>query len=290
LIGAYENQVNMLQAQDNEKKQKIEQLTEELQQVLAAQKKQLDDFQEQTRIAKEQFQAQLAEQMATHNAAQAEMQSKMDAQQTKMDEYNEKYAAELAKLNAALDAAETKSKEQEVKYVEMSTRLNKALADKIAELQDVSKFQSEFYKSIKLALGDQTSSLETDGDRFIVSSDILFSSGSYKISPEGKNQIKLISNVIKDLENKIPTNIDWIIRVDGHTDNKRVVRGNRAYKNNTELSLLRATAVANELVRDGVSPRRVVPSGFGEMHPVELGNDRESLQKNRRIELQLTNK
>ena len=93
----------------------------------------------------------------------------------------------------------------------------------------------------------------------------------------------------KDMETKIPTDIDWIIRIDGHTDNKKVIPGTCNYKDNTELSLLRATAVADELARAGVSKRRLIPSGFGEMHPVALGNDTNSLQKNRRIELQLTN-
>lgn len=195
---------------------------------------------------------------------------------------------QLAQLNAALSAAEEKSRAQEVEYVEMSNRLNKALADKVAELQDVAQYQSYFYKSIKNALGDDTT-LQQSGDRFIVSSDILFPSGSYKLSAAGKKQLGLIANVIKDMESKIPTDIAWIIRVDGHTDNKQVIPGTCDYKDNTELSLLRATAVVDELARAGVSKRRLVPSGFGEMHPVALGNDRASLQQNRRIELQLTN-
>lgn len=195
---------------------------------------------------------------------------------------------QLAQLNAALSAAEEKSRAQEVEYVEMSNRLNKALADKVAELQDVAQYQSYFYKSIKNALGDDTT-LQQNGDRFIVNSDILFPSGSYKLSAAGKKQLGLIADVIKDMESKIPTDIAWIIRVDGHTDNKQVIPGTCDYKDNTELSLLRATAVVDELARAGVSKRRLVPSGFGEMHPVALGNDRASLQQNRRIELQLTN-
>ena len=198
-------------------------------------------------------------------------------------------ATQMEKLQAALDAAEEKSRAQEIQYVEMSNRLNKALADKVAELNKVSQYQSAFYRAIKEALGDRTT-IQTDGDRFIVSSDILFNSGSYKLSPDGKRQLRLIANVIKDFENKIPSTVDWIIRVDGHTDKKAVIPGTRAYRNNTELSLLRATAVANELAANGVSKRRLVPSGFGDLHPVELGNDPAVLQKNRRIELQLTNK
>ncbi len=209
--------------------------------------------------------------------------------QTQMNDQRAQLSEQLSKLQAALDAADEKSHQQEIQYVEMSNRLNKALADKVAELNKATEYQSAFYRAIKDALGDRTT-VRPDGDRFIVSSDILFSSGSYKLSPEGKKQLQVIANVIKDFENKIPSDVDWIIRVDGHTDRKPVVHGNRAYKNNTELSLLRATAVADELAKAGVSRRRLVPSGFGDMHPVELGTSPDALQKNRRIELQLTNK
>jgi len=211
-----------------------------------------------------------------------DLQEQMQAQRAELSQ-------QLASLQAALDAAEEKSRAQEIQYVEMSSRLNKALADKVAELNSMKQYQSDFYKAIKLALGDRTT-VQPDGDRFIVSSDILFASGSYTLSPEGKNQLRLIANVIKDFEHKIPSDVNWIIRVDGHTDKKQVVPGTRGYRNNTELSFLRATAVADALAAAGVSKRRLLPSGFGDMYPVELGNNPEALQKNRRIELQLTNR
>lgn len=253
LINAYENKIGQLQDE-------IENVNAQSANELAAQQAQMQELVDQ--------------QVAQYELQQAQLQQQLQQ--------------ELERLNAALDAAEEKSRDQEAQYVEMSNRLNKALADKVAELQDVQQYQSYFYKSIKNALGNRTT-LQQSGDRFIVNSDILFPSGSYKLSDAGKKQLGLIANVIKDMENKIPTDIDWIIRIDGHTDNKRVIPGTCDYKDNTELSLLRATAVANELARAGVSKRRLIPSGFGEMHPVSLGNDSASLQKNRRIELQLTN-
>jgi chemotaxis protein MotB len=192
----------------------------------------------------------------------------------------------IAELEKQLKQAEENARQKEVEYTEMSNRLNTAMAEKIAEL---TQYQSEFYKQVKIALGNGTT-VRPDGDRFIISSDILFPSGSYKITADGKAQVKILANIIKDFENKIPTDIDWIIRVDGHTDSKAVLPGTTGYKNNMELSLLRATAVVNELVKDGVSKRRLVPSGFGDLHPTELGKDAKTLQKNRRIELQLTNK
>ena len=222
------------------------------------------------------------EQSATLEQERKLLQDQMSAQHAEL-------TAQLEKLQAALDAAEEKSRNQEIEYVEMSTRLNKALADKVAELNDVSKYQSAFYKAIKLAMGDQTD-ITADGDRFIINSDILFTSGSYKLSAAGKQQLKTIAAVIRDMESKIPSDVDWIIRVDGHTDNKQVISGTRGYRNNTQLSLLRASAVVNELTNDGVSKLRLIPTGFGDMYPIAPGTDQASLQKNRRIELQLTNR
>ena len=95
--------------------------------------------------------------------------------------------------------------------------------------------------------------------------------------------------MIKNLENEIPSDVKWIIRVDGHTDNKAVIPGTRGYRNNMQLSLLRATAVVDELSRGGVNRTRLLPSGFGDLHPFAPGNTAADLQKNRRIELQLTN-
>lgn len=222
------------------------------------------------------------EQITKLEQERAKLTDEMSAQRAEL-------AEQIAKLQSALDAADEKSRQQEVQYVEMSERLNKALADKVAELSQVSQYQSAFYRAIKDALGDRTT-VRADGDRFIVSSDILFASGAYNLSPDGKRQLQLIANVIKDFENKIPSDVNWIIRVDGHTDKKPVVRGTRAYRNNLQLSFLRASAVADELAKNGVSKRRLLPTGFGDLHPVELGNSPADLQKNRRIELQLTNR
>lgn len=236
--------------------------------------------------------ADLTQQLAQANQDKEQI-SKLEQERAKLTDEMSAQRAELAeqiaKLQAALDAADAQAREQEVQYVEMSERLNKALADKVAELNQMSQYQSAFYRAIKDALGERTT-VRADGDRFIVSSDILFASGAYNLSPDGKRQLQLIANVIKDFENKIPSDVDWIIRVDGHTDKKPVVRGTRAYRNNLQLSFLRASAVADELAKNGVSKRRLLPTGFGDLHPVELGNSPADLQKNRRIELQLTNR
>ncbi|MDR1337841.1 MAG: OmpA family protein [Rickettsiales bacterium] len=288
LVIAYEDKLAQMQQSGANMEAMIAQLNAQLNQATVDKEQTMALEQQRVEAIIAQLNAQLnqaavdREQTATLEQERRELQSNMEAQRMSLQQ-------QLQDLQASLDAAEAKSQSQEIQYVEMSSRLNKALADKVAELNKVSGYQSDFYRAIKSTLGDRTS-VQPDGDRFIVSSDILFGSGEYTLSPEGKNQLRLIANVIKDLENKIPTDVNWIIRVDGHTDKKPVVSGTRGYMNNTQLSLLRATAVANELADAGVSKRRLVPSGFGELHPVELGDDAVSLQKNRRIELQLTNR
>ena len=266
LADAYEEQITALTEQQEKLAQQISLLSAQLQLEKAAK-----------------------EEMVRIESERHEIQDEMTQKQSELN-------ARIAELEEQLEAAEERARQQEAEYTQMSNRLNTALAEKIAELNEkvaeldsLSQYQSEFYKQVKNALGDRTT-IKQDGDRFIVSSDILFDSGSYKISEKGKSQIRLLANVIKDFETKIPADIDWIIRVDGHTDNKPVLPGTAGYSNNMQLSLLRSTAVVKELVKNGVSKRRLVPSGFGEMHPEFLGNDKESLKKNRRIELQLTNK
>lgn len=261
LANAYEQQIATLTAQQNELHAEVAQLRQMLNGVTT-----------------------------TNAEITAEIENDYATTQQELIAQIEQLNQQIAQLQSALNAAEESAKQQDIEYIEMSNRLNKALADKVAELSALGQYQSEFYKQIKLALGDEGTSVKQDGDRFIVSSDILFPSGSYKISADGQKQLKLLANVIKNLERKIPNNIDWIIRVDGHTDSKPVIPGTPGYKNNMELSLLRATAVVNELIRDGVSKRRLIPSGFGDLYPVAFGNNAKAMQKNRRIELQLTNK
>lgn len=287
VINAYENEVSKVKASDDAARREVASLREQLEQANAI-KEQLAELEKQRRELQEQMQKQVNVQQELIGLQETEMNAqaeKLNALESEMA----KYTAELERLNAALGAADQELLSQQAKYIEMSNNLNKALADKVAELQDMREYQSEFYRAVKIALGD-TESVMADGDRFIVQSDILFPTGSYRLSDAGKKQLKLVSDVIKDMEKKIPSDIEWIIRVDGHTDNKPVVPGNRAYSNNMELSLLRATAVVNELVRDGVARKRLVPTGFGDMYPFAPNTDKANMQKNRRIELKLTNK
>ena len=237
--------------------------------------------------------AELESVVARQKNERADLISQIDDLQKKLDAQSEMQTkianSEMEKLQSELAATRADAAAAHAEYVIMSDKLNKALADKIAELNEMTQYQSEFYRAIKDAVGDRTI-MRPDGDRFIISSDILFPSGKYTLSADGKKQLRAIAGAIRDFETKINPNVKWIIRVDGHTDNKPVVAGTHGYRNNLQLSMLRASAVVDELAKNGVSRRRLVPSGFGDLHPIELGDTPAALQKNRRIELQLTNK
>ena len=193
--------------------------------------------------------------------------------------------AEIERMNDALGAAEQRREERDAEYAALSERLNMALADKVSELN---RYQSQFIGEMRDALSDM-GGVDVSTDRFVISSDILFPVGGFGLSEEGKRQVRIISNIIKNMEAKIPANVNWVIRVDGHTDRLPVRKEATSYKNNLELSLLRAKEVARELEKNGVSGRRLVPAGFGADHPIVEGRTAKDLQKNRRIELRLTN-
>lgn len=260
LANAYEDKVSELTAQQKELSQQIAILNEKL--ALANEEKQ-----------------------ALINQGDTDRQDILSQANLEINELNTR----IAELEKTLQNAENTAKQKEAEYTEMSNRLNTALAEKVAELNSLSQYQSAFYKQVKTALGDNNS-IKTDGDRFIIQSDILFNSGSFQVSADGKSQLKILAGIIKDLEKKIPSDIDWIIRIDGHTDNKPVIPGTPGYWNNMQLSLLRAASVADELIKNGVSRPRLIPTGFGDMYPIDNGKDAKALQKNRRIELKLTNK
>lgn len=260
LANAYEDKVSELTAQQKELSQQIAILNEKL------------------ALANEEKQALISQ-------GDTDRQDILSQANLEINELNTR----IAELEKTLQNAENTAKQKEAEYTEMSNRLNTALAEKVAELNSLSQYQSAFYKQVKTALGDNNS-IKTDGDRFIIQSDILFNSGSFQVSADGKSQLKILAGIIKDLEKKIPSDIDWIIRIDGHTDNKPVIPGTPGYWNNMQLSLLRAASVADELIKNGVSRPRLIPTGFGDMYPIDNGKDAKALQKNRRIELKLTNK
>jgi chemotaxis protein MotB len=130
--------------------------------------------------------------------------------------------------------------------------------------------------------------IRIDGDRFVLPSEVLFPVGSAVLSQEGRDQIQRITLLLSDIAEEIPPSVDWVVRVDGHTDD-RPLSGFGRYRNNWELSQARALSVVQYMTGElGFPPERLVPAGFGEFRPIDPAPTPEARAQNRRIELKLT--
>ncbi|MDO8288529.1 MAG: peptidoglycan -binding protein [Parvibaculum sp.] len=189
---------------------------------------------------------------------------------------------QLATLEAALDASELRDKESQAQIADLGKRLNAALAQKVQEL---AKYRSEFFGRLREILGNRPD-IEIVGDRFVIQSEILFSSGSADLNPSGVEQLRKITDAVREIAGQIPDDISWVIRIDGHTDVNPIKTAQ--YPSNWYLSSARAIAVVNFMVKEGVAPSHLVAAGFGEFQPLDKGKSAEALKRNRRIEFKLT--
>ena len=194
----------------------------------------------------------------------------------------EKLNNRLNELSSLLIAAEEKDKTNKVKIENLGKKLNQALAGK---LQEISKYQSEFFRKIKEALGNREDII-VSGDRFIFPSEVFFESGSDIIQEAGREKLYEIAVSLKEISEKIPKKIDWILRIDGHTD--KVPINNERFKSNWHLSSSRAINIVKFFIEEGISPNRLVAAGFGEYSPLLLDDNEQAYEKNRRIEIKLT--
>ena len=190
---------------------------------------------------------------------------------------------QIGALEDALEASESRDRESQTRIADLGRRLNVALAQRVQEL---SQFRSDFFGRLRQILS-QRSDIRVVGDRFVFQSEVLFDSGSADINPGGSEELSRLAEAVIELEAAIPEEINWVIRVDGHTDS-RPLSGTGQYATNWELSTARATSVVRYLVDEGVSPEHLMAAGFGEFQPIAEGEDDESLARNRRIEFKLT--
>lgn len=192
---------------------------------------------------------------------------------------------QLASLQEALEAAEAKDKEQQAQIENLSQRLNAALARKVQELQEV---RSRFFEALRAALGDR-SDVRVVGDRFIFESDILFGSCSATLGAAGKAELDKLADALLDIRGDIPTDVNWVLRVDGHADAAPLGPSCRAvFVSNLNLSAQRAISVVEYLKDRGVEERRLLATGSGSASPLVSGFSASALAQNRRIEFKLT--
>jgi len=189
---------------------------------------------------------------------------------------------QMEKLNAALEGSESRDRAQKAQISDLGKRLNVALASKVQEL---ARYRSEFFGRLREVLGDRPD-IQIVGDRFIFQSEVLFASGSAEIGAEGEPQLAQLARTLIDISARIPADIKWILRIDGHTD--RVPIQNDQFRSNWELSTSRAISVVKFLVRQGIPANKLAATGFGEFQPIDDRIDEIAFRRNRRIELKLT--
>jgi chemotaxis protein MotB len=229
---------------------------------------------------------QLAAQAATANqklADSARLADSAQAQVALLTKQVDALRVQLAQIAASLDAARRDSAAKDVRIADLGARLNEALVSKVAELQ---RYRSEFFGRLRDVLAGRPG-ITVVGDRFVFQSEVLFPPGSADLSQAGRDQMRKLAATLKDLSARIPADIPWVLRVDGHAD-RQAVRGK--FASNWELSAERAINVVRLLAGEGIPPNRLAAAGFGEFQPLDTGNSPAAYAKNRRIELRLTDR
>ena len=191
---------------------------------------------------------------------------------------------EIKSLGAKLNAALAKVASEQKIRAELEENERKRLEK---ETKNLREYRSVFFGRLKKILGD-IEGIDVVGDRFVFSSEVLFDRGSADIGLAGKLQLDTISKVLKDISQKIPADINWVLRVDGHTD-KTPLSQSSIFKDNWELSQARSLSVVKYMINTHeINPKRLSAAGFGEHQPISFSDSMDSLAKNRRIEFKLT--
>ncbi len=246
-----------------------------------------DELEAQARVAAaksvtdEQARAAVAAQLADEQ----KMSDSARAQLALMNSQVAQLRAQVAQVSAALDLSEQADKAKDVQIANLGARLNTALASKVEELQ---RYRSEFFGRVSEVLANRPG-VQVVGDRFIFQSEVLFPVGSADLLQAGQDQIRTLAGTIKQVAADIPSDLPWIMRVDGHADRLPVQRGG-PFASNWELSSQRAINVVKLLISEGVPANHLAATGFAEYQPLDTGDGADANAKNRRIEFRLTDR
>ncbi len=189
----------------------------------------------------------------------------------------------LSQLQTLLSAYKAKDKKEKVKTINIGKEMNSALARRVEELQ---KFKSDFFGRVRELIKGRKE-IRIVGDRFVFQSEVLFKVGSEELGVKGQEEMAKLAITLMDIEKSLPTDIDWILQIDGHTDNLPVKKGQN-YLDNWELSTKRALSVLRFLIKQGIKPDRLSASGYGSFQPIDKKNTNIARAKNRRIEMKIT--
>ncbi|NSX54833.1 peptidoglycan -binding protein [Parasulfitobacter algicola] len=246
--------------------------------------------------------------IANDTLSQSEAQSAEDRRKlTLMNQQIAALRSQMASLQGLIDASAEADRDADVQIEALGTQLNSALARAAseerrrrqleeaerkrleAEAQNLERYRSEFFGRMRDLLGAQEG-VRIVGDRFVFSSEVLFPLGSASLSNAGRGEIAKIAGILQAVATDIPDDIDWVLQIDGHTDNTPVSRSS-AFDDNWELSQARALSVVRYMVEElDIPPNRLSANGFGEYQPINPADTVDARAQNRRIELKFTEK
>ncbi len=238
--------------------------------------------------ARERFEAEAADlssrfgDMSTDLAAEQEISQRAQEQVAQLQQNISVLREQLGRLEAALDANEERDRRNQAVIVDMGRRLNRALASKVEELAG---YRSEFFGRLKEVLSTRPE-IRIEGDRFVFASELLFSSAQADLGPEGRAELRKFAETLIQISKDIPSDLPWILRVDGHTDKRPI--STALFQSNWELSSARAISVVRFLIETGVPAERLAAAGFGEHQPIDPAENIFAYSRNRRIEMRLT--
>lgn len=220
--------------------------------------------------------------LRTENRTQQALSEKSRTEVVLLNQQIAALRRQLATLSTALEASETLNREQNARILDLGKRLNTALATKV---QQLARYRSEFFGRLRDILGNQNN-IRIVGDRFVFQSEVLFNSGQAVLEQGGREQMITLARALQELTQKIPDDLDWILRVDGHTDIQPIATA--TFPSNWELSTARAISVVKFLIAQGIPAQRLAATGFGEFQPLDPARTPAAFRKNRRIELKMT--
>ena len=220
--------------------------------------------------------------LETALSEEQELSSEAQAQVALLNQQLAALRQQIGALEAALEASELRDTESRTQIADLGRRLNLALAQRV---QDLSRYRSDFFGRLREIL-EGRSDVQVVGDRFVFQSEVLFAQGDASIGPAGQQQLAELAVVLNQIATEIPSDIDWVLQVEGHTDDIPVRAGR--FADNWDLSTERALSVVRFLAEKGLEARRLAAAGYGEFQPLDNSGSDTARRRNRRIEIKLT--
>lgn len=253
----------------------------------------LADQQERTLLAQEEIEARetriedlvaIAAEGEEALAEEKRLSARAQAEIDRLSRQIEDLHNQLNTISQALQIEKRTTETQEAELADLGQRINTLLAERVNELE---QYRSDFFGRLRQVLVNNPN-IRVEGDRFLLPSELFFGSASATLGEQGKQELDKLADTLNAIADDIPDDINWILRIDGHTDSRPI--STERFPSNWELSTARAVSVVRYLSQQGIAPERMAAAGFGEFHPIDESGTEEAFQRNRRIEIKLTNR